>query len=154
MCIRDRVTYVNAPLIAEERGIKLREAKITSEGNFSSLVTLIVKSETGEFAISGSIFGTKQPRFTKLNEHIIDVIPDGNVLIIENDDKPGVIGLLGNALGKKNINIGRLYLSRKNGSTKNESALAFISVDSPVSEETLEYIANLSEVKSIEQVIF
>ena len=148
------VTYVNAPLIAEERGIKLREAKITSEGNFSSLVTLIVKSETGEFAISGSIFGTKQPRFTKLNEHIIDVIPDGNVLIIENDDKPGVIGLLGNALGKKNINIGRLYLSRKNGSTKNESALAFISVDSPVSEETLEYIANLSEVKSIEQVIF
>ena len=95
------VTYVNAPLIAEERGIKLREAKITSEGNFSSLVTLIVKSETGEFAISGSIFGTKQPRFTKLNEHIIDVIPDGNVLIIENDDKPGVIGLLGNALGKQ-----------------------------------------------------
>lgn len=76
------------------------------------------------------------------------------MLIIENDDKPGVIGLLGNALGKKNINIGRLYLSRKNGSTKNESALAFISVDSPVSEETLEYIANLSEVKSIEQVIF
>ena len=76
------VTYVNAPLIAEERGIKLREAKITSEGNFSSLVTLIVKSETGEFAISGSIFGTKQPRFTKLNEHIIDVIPDGNVLIL------------------------------------------------------------------------
>ncbi|MBT88924.1 MAG: phosphoglycerate dehydrogenase [Spirochaetales bacterium] len=148
------VTYVNAPLIAEERGIKLREAKITSEGNFSSLVTLIVKSETGEFAISGSIFGTKQPRFTKLNEHIIDVIPDGNVLIVENDDKPGVVGLLGNALGKKNINIGRLYLSRKNGPTKNESALAFISVDSPVSEETLEYIANLSEVKSIEQVIF
>jgi len=148
------VTYVNAPLIAEERGIKLKEAKVTSEEDFSSLVTLIIKSESGDFSVSGSIFGKKEPRFTKLNQHTIDVIPKGNVLIIENDDKPGVIGLLGDALGKRNINIGRLYLSRKNNSTDTESALAFISVDSPVSEETLENIANLPQVKSIEQVIF
>ena len=148
------VTYVNAPLIAEERGIKLKEAKVTSEEDFSSLVTLIIKSESGDFSVSGSIFGKKEPRFTKWNQHTIDVIPKGNVLIIENDDKPGVIGLLGDALGKRNINIGRLYLSRKNNSTDTESALAFISVDSPVSEETLENIANLPQVKSIEQVIF
>ena len=88
---------------------------------------------------------------TKLNQHAIEVVPEGNVYIIENDDKPGVIGLLGEALGKKNINIGRLYLSRKDDSSKQESALSFISVDSPVSEETLEYLANLPEIKSIEQ---
>ena len=82
------------------------------------------------------------------------IVMGWNVLIIENDDKPGVIGLLGEALGKKNINIGRLYLSRKDDSSKQESALSFISVDSPVSEETLEYLANLPEIKSIEQVIF
>ncbi len=62
--------------------------------------------------------------------------------------------MLGEALGKMNINIGRLYLSRKDDSTNQDSAISFISVDSPVSEETLEYIANLPQVKSIEQVIF
>ena len=148
------VTFVNAPLIAEERGIKLKEVKLTAEEDFSSLMTLIAKTESGSFAVSGSIFGKKKPILTKLNQHAIDVVPEGNVLIIENDDKPGVIGLLGEALGKKNINIGRLYLSRKDDSSKQESALSFISVDSPVSEETLEYLANLPEIKSIEQVIF
>ncbi|MEC9382086.1 MAG: phosphoglycerate dehydrogenase [Thermodesulfobacteriota bacterium] len=148
------VTYVNAPLIAEERGIKLKEVKLTAEEDFSSLMTLIVNTEAGNFAVSGSIFGKKKPILTKLNQHAIDVPPEGNVLIIENDDKPGVIGLLGEALGKMNINIGRLYLSRKDDSTNQDSALSFISVDSPVSEETLEYIANLPQVKSIEQVIF
>ena len=74
--------------------------------------------------------------------------------MIQNYDKPGVVGLLGAALGEKNINIGRLYLSRQENSEKEDYALAFISVDSPVSEETLEDIANLSEVKSIDQVIF
>ena len=73
--------------------------------------------------------------------------------MIENDDKPGVIGLLGNALGKKKININRLYLSNQLDDNTG-FALAFISVDSPVDEETLEFIANMDEVKSIEQVIF
>ena len=74
--------------------------------------------------------------------------------MIENYDRPGVVGLLGAALGKKNINIGRLFLTRHENSANEEFALAFISVDSPVSEETLEDIANLSEVKTIDQVIF
>ena len=99
-----------------------------------------------------STFGKKEPRFTKFNNHVVDIIPEGNILMIENDDKPGVIGLLGNSLGKKNININRLYLSnQKNGNS--DSALAFISVDSPVSQDTLEYIANMDEVNSVEQVI-
>ena len=72
--------------------------------------------------------------------------------MIENDDKPGVIGLLGNVLGKKDININRLYLSNQKDAKKNY-ALALISVDSPVSEDVLEFIANMDEVKSIDQVI-
>ena len=96
----------------------------------------------------------KEARFTKLNNHSIDLIPEGNILMIQNYDKPGVVGLLGEALGKKDINIARLYLSRQEDSQKQDYALAFISVDSPVSEEILEDIANLSEVKSIDQVIF
>lgn len=148
------VTYVNAPLIAEERGIKLTETKVSTEGDFSSLVSVIVKTDVGKFSISGSIFGTKEPRFTRLNKHGIDLAPQGNILMIENYDRPGVVGLLGAALGKKNINIGRLFLTRHENSANEEFALAFISVDSPVSEETLEDIANLSEVKTIDQVIF
>lgn len=148
------VTYVNAPLIAEERGIKLTETKVSTEGDFSSLVSVIVKTDEGKFSISGSIFGTKEPRFTRLNKHGIDLAPQGNILMIENYDRPGVVGLLGAALGKKNINIGRLFLTRHENSANEEFALAFISVDSPVSEETLEDIANLPEVKTIDQVIF
>ena len=94
----------------------------------------------------------KEPRFTNFNDHSIDILPEGNILMIENDDKPGVIGLLGNVLGKKDININRLYLSNQKDAKKNY-ALALISVDSPVSEDVLEFIANMDEVKSIDQVI-
>ena len=148
------VTYVNAPLIAEERGIKLTEAKVSTGDEFSSLVSVILRTDTGKLSISGSLFGMKEARFTKLNKHSIDLIPEGNILMIQNYDKPGVVGLLGAALGEKNINIARLYLSRQEDSDKEDYALAFISVDSPVSQETLEDIANLSEVKSVDQVIF
>lgn len=148
------VTYVNAPLIAEERGIKLTEAKVSNEDEFSSLVSVIIKTDSEELSISGSLFGMKEARFIKLNNQPIDLIPEGNILMIQNYDKPGVVGLLGAALGEKNINIARLYLSRQENSEKEDYALAFISVDSPVSEDTLETIANLSEVKSVDQVIF
>ena len=148
------VTYVNAPIIAEERGIKLIESKVSKDGEFSSLVSVFIKTDNEELSISGSLFGMKEARFTKLNNHSIDLIPEGNILMIQNYDKPGVVGLLGEALGKKDINIARLYLSRQEDSQKQDYALAFISVDSPVSEEILEDIANLSEVKSIDQVIF
>lgn len=147
------VTFVNAPLIAEERGIKLTETKLSSSSDFSSLIRVIVKTDNTEFSISGSTFGKKESRFTRFNNHSLDLIPEGNILMIENDDKPGVIGLLGNALGKKEININRLYLSNQLDNNTG-FALAFISVDSPVDEETLEFIANMDEVKSIEQVIF
>ena len=148
------VTYVNAPIIAEERGIKLIESKVSKDGEFSSLVSVFIKTDNEELSISGSLFGMKEARFTKLNNHSIDLIPEGNILMIQNYDKPVVVGLLGEALGKKDINIARLYLSRQEDSQKQDYALAFISVDSPVSEEILEDIANLSEVKSIDQVIF
>ena len=68
------------PLIAEERGIKLTETKVSTEGDFSSLVSVIVKTDVGKFSISGSIFGTKEPRFTRLNKHGIDLAPQGNIL--------------------------------------------------------------------------
>ena len=148
------VTYVNAPLIAEERGIKLTEAKVSTGDEFSSLVSVIIRTDTEKLSISGSLFGMKEARFTKLNKHSIDLIPEGNILMIRNYDKPGVVGLLGAALGEKDINIARLYLSRQENSEKEDYALAFISVDSPVSQDTLEDIANLSEVKSVDQVIF
>ncbi len=146
------VTFVNAPLIAEERGIEITETKESSTSDFTSLITVKIIDENSEYHLSGSIFGKKEPRFTSFNSRKIDVIPDGNILIIENDDKPGVIGLLGNSLGKKDININRLYLSNPQDKGS-KFALSFISVDSPVTQDTLEYIANMDEVNSIEQVI-
>ncbi len=146
------VTFVNAPLIAEERGIEITETKESSSSDFTSLITVKIIDENSEYLLSGSIFGKKEPRFTSFNSRKIDVIPNGNILIIENDDKPGVIGLLGNSLGKKDININRLYLSNPQDKGS-KFALSFISVDSPVTQDTLEYIANMDEVNSIEQVI-
>ena len=146
------VTFVNAPIIAEERGIEITETKESSTSDFTSLITVKIIDENSEYHLSGSIFGKKEPRFTSFNSRKIDVIPDGNILIIENDDKPGVIGLLGNSLGKKDININRLYLSNPQDKGS-KFALSFISVDSPVTQDTLEYIANMDEVNSIEQVI-
>ncbi len=145
------VSHVNAPVIAKERGIKVIEAKSSEAKDYTSSITLRVKTKDGETKVSGTIFGKEEPRIVNVNGVSIDLVPEGNMLVSENNDKPGFIGSMCSILGDNGVNIGRLHLGRE---AIGGRAIVFTSVDTPVPEDVIEQIENLTEIISVEQVKF
>ncbi len=145
------VSHVNAPVIAKERGIKVIESKSSEAKDFTSLITIRIKTEKGENKVSGTIFGKEEPRIVRVNGVTIDIVPEGYMLVSENNDKPGFIGNMCSMLGDNGVNIGRLHLGRESIGGR---AIVFTSVDSPVPVEVIKQISNLSDIISVTQVKF
>jgi D-3-phosphoglycerate dehydrogenase len=145
------VSHVNAPVIAKERGIKVIESKSSEAKDFTSLITIRIKTEKGENKVSGTIFGKEEPRIVRVNGVTIDIVPEGYMLVSENNDKPGFIGNMCSILGDNGVNIGRLHLGRESIGGR---AIVFTSVDSPVPVEVIKQISNLSDIISVTQVKF
>ena len=105
----DQVTYVNAPQLAKEKGIELREAKTASSPDFVNLVTL----RSGGHSISGTLVGRRsEQRIVMIDEHHFDVPPAEHMLVVKNDDRPGVIGTVGTLLGDAGVNIADMDVGR------------------------------------------
>ncbi|NIT12736.1 MAG: phosphoglycerate dehydrogenase [Candidatus Dadabacteria bacterium] len=143
------VSFVNAPVIAKEKGINVVESKSSESEDYTSLVSIQVKTDEGKTRVSGTIFGREEPRIVGVNGFPIDVIPEGYLLINENADKPGFIGALCTLLGNKNVNIARMHLGRESIGGK---AISFINIDSPVSKEVEQEISKLPDHISVTQV--
>lgn len=143
------VSYVNAPVIAQERGIKVIESKSSQAKDYRSLISIKVKTEEGESHVSGTIFGKEEPRFVRINGVTIDVVPKGYLLVSENNDRPGFIGAMCSILGDNGVNIGLLHLGRE---AIGGRAIVFTNVDSPVPDKVIEKISSLPDIISVTQV--
>ncbi|HSC36176.1 MAG TPA: phosphoglycerate dehydrogenase [Thermodesulfobacteriota bacterium] len=143
------VSHVNAPVIAEERGIKVIESKSSQTKDYRSLISIKVKTEEGESHVSGTIFGKEEPRFVRINGVTIDVVPKGYLLVSENNDRPGFIGAMCTLLGENGVNIGLLHLGRE---AIGGRAIVFTNVDSPVPAKVIEKISKLPDIISVTQV--
>jgi D-3-phosphoglycerate dehydrogenase len=147
--LEETVNYVNAPSIAKERGIEVNEAKSTDSGNFSSLLTIRVKTGDKVKAVSGAIFNKKEPRLVEIEGMSLEVTPEGNMLYLFNEDMPGVIGELGRLLAKNQINISRMQLGREKPGGK---AISVVGVDSVVGSDILSELKSLPHVLSVKQI--
>ena len=143
------VSFVNAPVIADEKGIKVIESKSTKTKDYTSLITIKVRTDEGESNVSGTIFGKEEARFVRVNDVSIDVVPSGYLLVSENNDKPGFIGAMCSVLGENGVNIGRMHLGRE---AIGGRAIVFTNVDSPVSEDVMEKIREVPDIISVTQV--
>ncbi len=147
--IEEKVNYVNAPILARERGIRVKEAQSREAEDFTTLLTVQLQTDAGENTVAGTLFGKNEPRFVRINKFVTEAIPEGNILFIHNQDKPGVIGNLGQLLAAHRINIGQMHLSRdKVGGT----AISLIHIDEKVSPEVLAALLKLPHVLSAIQV--
>ncbi len=145
------VNYVNAPYIARDRGIVINEITSPEKHPYESLITVQVKTEDGYHKVSGTIFGKEEPRIVNIDEFEVEAAPYGAVLLIENYDRPGVIGKLGSLLGSRGINIDQMHVGRKKGG---ETALSMIQLTEPVDNEIIEEIKKIDDIISIKQVKF
>ena len=96
------VTYVNAPQLAKEHGVEIRETNCATSADFVNLMTL----RGGDRSLSGTLVGRRgAQRIVMIDEHSFDVPPADHMLMIKNDDRPGVIGIVGTLLGNAGVNI-------------------------------------------------
>lgn len=142
--LKEKVNYVNAKLIAENRGVLVTESKESAIGNYLNLIKVKITSHNNEFVISGTIFGKGELRIVQLNKYELDVTPTPYMLVAENIDKPGVVGQIGTLLGASKINIATMQLGRTN-----QGAMMVIAVDSDIPKETLNLIAGIEGMSKV-----
>ena len=142
--LKDVVNFVNAPFLARDRGIRVVESTTETSDDFLNLITLKVKTEKMESSISGTLFGKFEPRIVRLNSFRLEAIPEGFMLLIHNDDKPGVIGNIGTTLGKNEINIARMTVGQEKERGEN---VILLTTDQPVNQKALKDLTALPSVK-------
>jgi D-3-phosphoglycerate dehydrogenase len=147
--VNETVNYVNAPSLAKERGIEVAETKTTDAGNFASLLTMTVKTASGTKKVSGAIFHKTEPRLIEIDGMALEIVPEGDMLYIQNNDQPGVIGGLGHLLAKNKVNIPRMQLGRER---PGGLAISVVGIDVAVSESVLKEIRTIPNVLAVKQV--
>jgi len=108
--VSDRVNMVNAPVIAQDLGIKVVESKVSRPQDFASGLVLRVKGSVDRL-IAGAVFHGGQPRIVRIDDFMLEAIPEGPTLFLQNRDQPGVVGTVGTLLGEEGINISRMQLA-------------------------------------------
>ncbi len=147
--LEETVNFVNAPFIAKERGIEVKETKSSDAGDYQSMIVMRVKSPKKEISVSGTLFSKRDPRIVKIDSFTVEIVPEGSMLFMYNNDKPGVIGNIGNLLGKNNINIARMHFGREAAGGR---AISVVNIDSPVSQKILDEIKNLPNILGVKVI--
>lgn len=141
--VQDAVNFVNAPLIAKERGIKVVESKTSLATDFTNLLRVTVKTAKEENILAGTVFGKKEPRLVGLNSFRLEALPAGPMLLVYNVDVPGAIGSLATVIGANGVNISRMTVGREESSNRN---IILLSTDKPVDRELLSKVAELENI--------
>jgi D-3-phosphoglycerate dehydrogenase / 2-oxoglutarate reductase len=147
--LENNVNYVNAPVVAKERGIEVREVRSDDAGNFTSQLVLKIKTDRGAQQVAGTLYKKSEPRIINVNGIPLEVTPSGSMLVLVNNDQPGVIGTIGTLLGDSHINIARMELGREG---PNARAISVIGIDAPVSSSLLEQLRRLPQILSAKQI--
>ncbi len=144
----DSVNLVNAPLLAEQREIRISETTRKQAEEFTSRIRVTLGTEKRSWTIDGTlVHGT--PRVVELNGVELELVPDGRLLYMANRDQPGLIGSIGTLLGEAGINIAGFQLGRE---AAHEQAVSFISVDQPVPGDVLKQIGQVENVIEVREV--
>jgi len=147
----DTVNMVNAPTLARERGLDVREVRHDREGDYHTLVRVTVDTDAGPRSVSGTLFGNRHPRLVEIFGIKVEADLAGPMLYIVNEDAPGFIGRLGTTLGEAGVNIGTFHLGRREAAGE---AVLLLSVDTQVPEPLLWQVCRLPGVKQVKALRF
>ncbi|MBL6849825.1 MAG: phosphoglycerate dehydrogenase [Planktomarina temperata] len=128
------VNMVSAPVIAEERGIKISTTNQNKSGVFDAYIKVTVVTQTRERSVAGTVFSDGKPRFIQIKGINVDAEIGRHMLYTTNNDVPGIIGVLGSTMGKNDVNIANFTLGR---AAEGGQAIALLYVDAPVSDLVL-----------------
>jgi D-3-phosphoglycerate dehydrogenase len=144
------INTVNAPLVANERGLSITHSETESSGNYRSLMRLTVEVKGTEHTFCGTTFSDGEPRLLEVDGVEVDLLLYGHLLFFLNLDQPGVVGNVGAILGENKINIAHFSLGRQN---KGGQALGVIAVDARITKRVVGLLADLTNMQWVKQVI-
>ncbi len=145
------INVVSAPSIAKERGIVVEETTRAAEGDYDSLITLTVETESYARSISGTVFADGRPRIVDIKGIKVDAEFAPSMLYVTNEDKPGFIGKFASLLGDAGLNIATFALGRDR---QGGDAIALVEVDGAVPADVLDKVAALPQVKQAKPLAF
>ncbi|HKQ49461.1 MAG TPA: phosphoglycerate dehydrogenase [Phycisphaerae bacterium] len=145
--IEGRLNLVNARSFAQQRGIEVHHAAHSSRREFFEIVTLKIEHGGEVHHVEGAVFLDGVPRILAIDGYRMEMVPEGLLVLIFNDDRPGVIGLVGTLFGDHQINIADMALSRRA-----RTALMLLKIDGAVPEAVLEELKNAAPILSVRTV--
>jgi D-3-phosphoglycerate dehydrogenase len=143
------VNYVNAPILAHSRGIKIKEIKEKEHEDYTTLLSIRLKGPKGENVAYGTLLGKKEPRLVKVNKIPVDADLTGSMLFLYTYDKRGIIGDLGSVLSKHGINIGGMHFGRE---AVGGLAISLLDVDERVSDGVIKEVQALPNIISTRRI--
>jgi D-3-phosphoglycerate dehydrogenase len=147
----DSVNMVNAPFLAKERGLDVREVRHDREGDYHTLVRVAVMTPAGRRSVAGTLFGNSAPRLVDMFGIAIEAELAGEMIYIVNEDVPGFIGRLGTTMGAAGVNIATFHLGRREAGGE---AMALLSVDGHIDAELVGRLEALPGVKRVQPLRF
>lgn len=143
------VNYVNAMLIAQERGMKVTERKTAQISDFANLISVEFTTARKKHFIMGTLFSNNEPRIIKMDRYYVEAVPEGYMLLVSNNDVPGVVGRVGTILGKAGINIAEMSFGRDKNTRE---AISLLNVDSEVTKDVLKKLKAAKDVIDVKLV--
>jgi D-3-phosphoglycerate dehydrogenase len=147
----DSVNMVNAPFLAKERGLDVREVRHDREGDYHTLVRVTVATPDGDRSVAGTLFGNAAPRLVEMFGVAVEADLAGEMIYIVNEDRPGFIGRLGTILGEAAVNIATFHLGRRQ---EGGEAVALVAVDGHIGEGVVGQLESLPGVRRVKPLRF
>jgi D-3-phosphoglycerate dehydrogenase len=144
----NEVNEVNAPILAESLGLKVSESRLSAPGDYTDMLELSAAGEGKTVSVGGAFFGAT-PRIISINSRPVEARPHGVVLVLENTDRPGMVGRIGILLGSYGVNIATMSLSRNQAGG---TALTVLNLDTAPSEKLLAEIHASEDIHSAQVI--
>ncbi len=141
--LKDTVNFINSLALSQDRGIKITESKSSKEEEFVNLIQVTISTDKETRVVTGTLFANKQPRIVKIDDYYVELNPFGEMIVIQNWDRAGIIGNLGMLLGKHNINIAAMNFGREKPGGK---AITVLNVDTSISADLFNKIIRTENV--------
>lgn len=149
--LAENVNYVNASVLAKERGIKVTESKSSTQLSYANLIRVEVRTEKKKSMVAGTLYTREDPRVVMIDSFGVEASPDGYLLYISNNDVPGIVGQIGTILGNNKINIAGMTLGRD---MQGGQARTLLKVDGAISENVMQEIRKAKNILDAKLIKF
>jgi len=148
--VHEPVSFVNAPMLARDRGLTVSEMRSTVSQDYVSLISIRAETDEGPVSVQGTIVARDAERILEVNDFDIEVAPAPRMVFFTYTDRPGIIGRIGTVLGEHGINIATMDVGRQGG--QGGPALMCVTVDTEVPVDVLDHIAQDIDATKIRSV--